>query len=372
MFARKQLTSQHKIKAASAIAISALLFLSVTLAGCNAATSATKSTSTPTPTHTLSQNTTTTSSLPTITDVIAEVNPAVVSIVVGTVSYNFFMQPVPSSDAGSGIIIDSNGYIATNYHVIADATSITVTLTDGRSFNATVVGSDSDTDLAVIKIDGNNLPTASFGKSSTLKVGDWVIAIGNALALEGGSTATVGIVSAVNRTVEESSGTTLYGLIQTDAAINPGNSGGPLIDLSGEVIGINTAKVSSQDVDGIGFAISSDSAKPIIDELIAQGYVSRPYLGVSLSTVTSSVAAWYELDTDTGALIMQIDSTGPAAKAGLKTGDVITAIDGQAINTADDAIQAIHSHNIGDTIQISYYRGNILQSASVKLAENPH
>ena len=365
-------SSQHKkIGAVTAFAVSALLLLSVVISGC---TSATTSAPTPTPTTTPTQTATQTTSysLPSFKSVIDEVEPAVASIVVGTVTYDWWGQSYPSSQAGSGFIIDKWGYIVTNDHVVEGATSITVSIPDGRTFNATLVGTDPDSDLAVIKINGDNLPTVSFGNSSAMSRGNWVLALGNALALDGGPTVTQGIISATGRSIQESSGVTLYDLIQTDAAINPGNSGGPLINLNGEVIGINTAKVSSVDVSGIGFAISSDSAKPVIDELIAQGYVSRPYLGVSLVTVTPAIANYYSLSTDTGALISQIEQNGPAAKAGLMAGDVITAIDGQEITTADDVVTAIDNLSIGDTIQVKFYRGNDLQSAAVTLAENPH
>jgi len=282
------------------------------------------------------------------------------------------MQPVPSEQAGSGIIIDEQGYIVTNNHVVEDGTSITVSLTDGRSFEATLIGTDPSTDLAVIKIDGGNLPTASFGNSSALRVGNWVIAIGNALALEGGPTVTVGVVSAMGRTIEVDSETTLYDLIQTDAAINPGNSGGPLINLQGEVIGINTAKISSVEVSGVGFAISSNSALPVIDELIAKGYVSRPYLGVSLVTVTPAIVTSYDLRVNEGAMIYYMNPGTPASNAGLRPGDVIVGINDTKIQTADDAILAIRNYSVGDTIQVKYYRGSSLQIASVILAEKPH
>ena len=354
-----------KIGVVAAFAVSALLLLAVVISGC---TSATTSAPTSTPTSTQPAS----SSLPSITDVVEQVNPAVVSIVVGTVQYDWFMQPVPSEQAGSGVIIDADGYIITNNHVVQDGTSITVSLTDGRSFDATLVGTDPSTDLAVIKINGDNLPTASFGNSSALRVGDWVVAIGNALALEGGPTVTVGVVSALGRTIEESSDVTLYDLIQTDAAINPGNSGGPLINLNGEVIGINTAKVSSVEVSGVGFAISSNSALPIIDELITKGYVSRPYMGVSLVAVTPTIVRSYDLRVDKGAMIYYLNPGTPASNAGLRPGDVITIFDDIEIETADDVILAIRNHDIGDTIQIKYYRGSSLQIASVTLIEKPH
>jgi serine protease Do len=357
-----------KIKIAFAIT---LIVLSTAIIGCTSSIS-----SSPTPTQTSAPTQTAASpedyNLPSITDVVDQVNPAVVSIVVGTVSYNWFMQPVPSEAAGSGIIIDARGYIITNNHVIQDATSITVSLTDGRSFDATLVGTDPSTDLAVIKINGDNLPTASFGNSSALRVGEWVVAIGNALALEGGPTVTVGVVSAMGRTIEVDSETTLYDLIQTDAAINPGNSGGPLINLNGEVIGINTAKISSVEVSGVGFAISADSALPVIDELITKGYVSRPYLGVSLVTVTPTIVRSYDLRVDKGAMIYYMNPGTPASDAGLRPGDVITVFDDVEIETADDVILAIRNHSVGDTVQIKFYRGSSLQIASVTLIEKPH
>ena len=357
-----------KIKTAFAVTILTLLLATT---ACVASTSsATIPTLTSAPTQTAASPED--YNLPSITDVVDQVNPAVVSIVVGTVSYDWFMQPVPSEQAGSGVIIDTEGHIITNNHVVEGATSITVSLTDGRSFDATLVGTDPSTDLAVIKINGDNLPKAIFGNSSALRVGNWVVAIGNALALEGGPTVTVGVVSALGRTIEESSDVTLYDLIQTDAAINPGNSGGPLINLNGEVIGINTAKISSVEVSGVGFAISADSALPVIDELITKGYVSRPYLGISLVTVTPAIVRSYDLNVDKGALIYYLNPGTPAANAGLRPGDVITVFDDIEIKTADDVILAIRNHSIGDTVQIKYYRGSSLQIASVTLIEKPH
>jgi serine protease Do len=350
--------------------VATLVVLSIAIVGC---TSGTTYSTTPTPTYEATQTVSPGDyNLPTITDVVDNVNPSVVSIVVDTVSYNWFMQPVPSESAGSGVIIDEDGYIVTNNHVVEDSTSITVSLTDGRAFDATLVGTDPSTDLAVIKIDGDNLPTASFGNSSALRIGDWVVAIGNALALEGGPTVTVGVVSAMGRTIQVDSDTTLYDLIQTDAAINPGNSGGPLINLQGEVIGINTAKISSVEISGVGFAISANSALPIIDELITKGYVSRPYLGVSMVTVTPAIVSNYDLRVDKGAMIYYMNPGTPASNAGLRPGDVIVRFDGIEIETADEVIAAILSHSVGDTVQIEYYRDSSLQITSATLTEKPH
>ena len=242
----------------------------VAVVGC-ASPQANYSTPLPSPSPTTASNTTESFSLPSITEVVEAVKPAVVSVMVGTVSYNIFLQPVPTEQAGSGVIIDDRGYIITNNHVVEGAESITVTLTDGRAFDATLTGTDPLTDLAVIKIEGDSLPTVEFSKSSEVEVGEWVVAIGNALALKGGPTVTVGVISALGRTIEAESGWSLYDVIQTDAAINPGNSGGPLINLQGEVVGINTAKISAIDVAGVGFAVSADTASPVVDELINRG-----------------------------------------------------------------------------------------------------
>ena len=347
-----------------------LLLLGLVVIGCNYP-QANSSTPTAVPSPTLTPTPAASQPLPSITEVVEAVKPAVVSIVVGTVSYNIFLQPVPEEKAASGVIIDDRGYIVTNNHVVEGAESITVTLPDGRTFDATLVGRDPLTDLAVIKIDGDNLPTATFGSSSELRVGQWVVAIGNALALPGGPTVTVGVVSALGRTIREESGVTLYDVIQTDAAINPGNSGGPLVNLEGEVVGINTAKVTAVEVSGVGFAVSADTARPVVAELIEKGYVSRPYLGVSLVTVTPAIARSYDLATEEGAMIYQVVAGTPADIAGLRAKDVIIALDGDKVTTADDVVLAIRAHEIGDRIEITYLRGHKEITTSATLVERP-
>jgi serine protease Do len=204
--------------------------------------------------------------LPSISQVVARVKPAVVAIDVELIVYNFFGRPMMTSGAGSGWIIDTNGYIVTNNHVVEDAQTISITLEDGRVFPAQKVASDSANDLAVVKIDASGLPVINLGDSSLLTVGDWVVAIGNSLGL--GTSATAGIVSALNVSLIDSSGETHQGLIQTDAAINPGNSGGPLVDMAGEVIGINSAKIAEIGVEGMGYAISINKALPVIQSLM--------------------------------------------------------------------------------------------------------
>ena len=343
-----------------------ILGLGLAVAGCAAPAA---STPTPTPSPTASAPPVT--SLPSITEVVEAVKPAVASIVVGAVGYNIFLQPVPEEKAGSGVIVDDRGYIITNNHVVEGAESIAVTIPDGRSFDATIVGTDPLTDLAVIKITGDDLPTASFGDSDSLFPGEWVVAIGNALGLTGGPTVTVGVVSAMGRTIQGQTGVTLYDVIQTDAAINPGNSGGPLINLRGDVIGINTAKVSAVEVSGVGFAVSSNTARAVIEELIEEGHVHRPYFGVSVMTVTPAIARNYDLATDEGAMITFVVDGSPADSAGLTPGDVIIRFGDEPIVSADDAVLAIRAHEVGERVEITYMRGSSQRTASATLIERP-
>jgi serine protease Do len=291
-------------------------------------------------------------------ELVEKVGPAVVSIVTETVSSNWFWQAVPETGAGTGIIISSDGYIVTNNHVVDGAQKVTVTLSDGKTFEATKVYSDSQTDLAVVQINASDLPYLRFLDSSLeqLSVLDPVVAVGNALALEGGPTWTAGVVSNLGRSIEEDTGVVLNDLIQTDAAINSGNSGGPLVNMAGQVVGINTAIASS--AENIGFAISTDTIIPVVQSLITEGKVVRPWLGVQMMTVTSTVKYYYNLSVDKGALITRVTSGSPADKAGLRAGDVITDIDNGDISTAEDLSSAIGSHQIGDQVKIVYCRGS--------------
>ncbi len=304
-------------------------------------------------------------------ELVAEVAPAVVSIVVETVAYNWFWQAVPQTGAGSGIIISPDGYIVTNNHVVEGANKVTVTLSDGSTFEATIVGSDAQTDLAVVKIDVGNLSYLHFLNNSLeqLNVLDSVVAVGNALALPGGPTWTTGVVSNLGRSIEEETGVVLNDIIQTDAAINAGNSGGPLLNTAGQVVGINVAIASN--AENIGFAISTDTAIPVVESLIAEGKVNRPWLGVQVTTVTSTIQHYYNLAINAGAIITNVTSGGPADKAGLRAGDVITRIDDEDISTAAELTSAIGSRQIGDQVEIVYYRGNAQQTANATLEESP-
>jgi serine protease Do len=306
---------------------------------------------------------------PDFVSVIAEVRPSVVAITTEVPGYDIFGGSFTQQGAGSGWILDKDGLIVTNNHVVEGAKNITVTLEDGRTFSAESVHTDPVADLAIVKIKAQNLPALRIGDSSKLHVGEWVVAIGNSLGM--GISATKGIVSAVGVSLSISPGETLYDLIQTDAAINPGNSGGPLVNLLGEVVGINSAKVAQVGVEGMGYAISVKEAKPIIDQLIKNGYVIRPYLGVSLYTVDQFVAFRYELAANKGVLVTQVGPGSPADKAGIMQGDVITAIEDKEINDASGLMQAINSYQIGQKVKINYWRGKAQNTTYATLAESP-
>ncbi|MBI4300244.1 MAG: trypsin-like peptidase domain-containing protein [Chloroflexi bacterium] len=324
---------------------------------------------TPAPTNTPSAKIDISTSFPNIRKVTEEVRPAVVSIFVRTVSTNFFLQAVPQEGAGSGVIFDKAGFIVTNNHVVEGATKMDVVLPDGRSFSGTLIGRDPTTDLAVVKIDGQNLPIAPLGDASKMQIGDWVVAIGNALGLEGGPTVTQGVISALNRTIAANSSSSLENLIQTDAAINPGNSGGPLVNLDGEVIGINTAIISQ--AQGIGFAISINSAKPIIQELQEKGKIVRPWIGISLVAVTPSIASQLGLSVEEGILVMDVLRGGPADTAGLRRGDIITEVEGKKMKASRDLTDLISSHKVGDKIEATYMRSGKSAKVTVTLGERP-
>jgi serine protease Do len=287
------------------------------------------------------------------------------------VSYNWFWQPVPQTGAGSGIIISPDGYIVTNNHVVEDANKVTVTLSNGSTYEATIIGTDAQTDLAVVKIDAGNLDYLHFLSDSLeqLSVLDSVVAVGNALALPGGPTWTLGVVSNLGRSIELDTGAVLNEIIQTDAAINAGNSGGPLVNMAGQVVGINVAIASN--AENIGFAISTDTAVPVVQSLITEGRVVRSWLGVEVTTVTSAIQHYYNLSVDAGTLVTSVTNDSPADKAGLRAGDVITKIDDEDIGTSEELVSAVGSHLIGDHVEIVYYRGNVQKVAIAALEESP-
>ena len=306
-------------------------------------------------------------SLPSISDLVHEVEPAVVSIAVESVSRGMFFD-FNDENAGTGVVIRPDGYIVTNYHVIQGAHAIKVTLSNGDTYDATVIGYDRVTDLAALKIEAADLATVTMGDSDDIEVGDWVVALGNALALKGGPTVTLGIVSARGRTITTERGE-LYGLIQTDAAINDGNSGGPLINLQGEVVGINTAMLRR--AQGIGFAVGSTTAQPIIDTLIQHGRVVRPLIGLTGADVTPSRANRFGLTADEGIIVTRMTLDGPAYSAGIRVGDVITKLND--IPTPDMAtfLTLLWTFDVGQDIQAEYIRENEFGIATITLAERP-
>jgi serine protease Do len=307
--------------------------------------------------------------LPTIADVVAKVKPSVVAIDTEVVTYDIFSRPSTEQGAGSGWIINEDGIIVTNNHVVQGAETVTVTLSDDRVFTAETIRTDTLSDLAVVKINARNLPAAPVGDSSRLRVGDWVVTIGNPLGL--GISAKEGIVSRLNVPLSVSSGQTLYDLIETSAAINPGNSGGPLVNMAGEVIGITSAKIATVGVEGLGYAININASVPIIEELVTAGYVVWPWLGVVLYTVDQGLALRYGLAVDKGALVTEIAQNSPVDKAGIKPGDVIVTFGDKEITSQEDLIQAIHSSQIGTGIEITFWRGDSKNTTTAVLIERP-
>jgi len=301
--------------------------------------------------------------------VVAKVRPSVVSIDVKMTTYDIFNQPYTAQAAGSGWIIDASGVIVTNNHVVENAKEINITLSDGRTFPYVTVSTDPVTDLAVVKINATGLPAAKLGDSSQLKVGQMVAAIGNALGE--GISMTGGWVSQLGVSMTNEQGITLYDLIKTDAAINPGNSGGPLVDTAGDVIGITSAKLVGSSIEGVGYAISMNSAMPIIQDLITKGYTVRPWFGVSMQSVSASLASRYRLSVNKGAIVATVTRGSPAAAAGLKQLDVIVAIGDKEVNNLEDAIQGIRSSTIGKPITVVYWRDNNKYTASITPAETP-
>ncbi|NQT27016.1 Do family serine endopeptidase [candidate division KSB1 bacterium] len=286
-------------------------------------------------------------------------------------------EKIPQGGMGSGFIISEDGYILTNNHVVGEADELLVELPDKRQFEAKIVGTDPLTDVAVIKIDGDNLPVARLGNSESIEIGEWVLAMGNPLGLS--STVTAGIVSALNRNIhiiedkEASRSRGSYALenfIQTDAAINRGNSGGPLVDLSGQVIGINTAIASGTGFyAGYGFAIPMNLAKKVMNDLITQGFVTRAYLGIGMLEVSENEAEYYGLNNVRGARIDQVIEDGPAEKAGLKKLDIILKVDSKEITEPSDVQSYIAMKTPGDEVSITVLRDKKEKVIKAKLGK---
>ena len=279
-------------------------------------------------------------------------------------------DPTPQEGTGSGFIIDAQGYIMTNNHVVRDAQKLSVRLLDGRIFNARVIGSDSTTDVALIKIEprGEPFPTVTIGSADNLRVGDWVIALGNPLGLD--FTVTAGIVSAQGRDLDRGgSRINLQSFIQTDAAINPGNSGGPLVDLYGRVIGMNTAISGSSRFIGYGFAVPIDLAKRVTDDLRQYGYVRRPRIGVTIAPVSSADAEVYGMNVIRGAHVQTVDPGMPAAKAGIQMGDVILAVNEHQIQSSNDLTTYLARFQPGQRVKFTIWRDRASKTVDVQLGE---
>lgn len=306
-----------------------------------------------------------------------KVLPSIVGISVKYNVNNVFGRSSSAEASGSGIIVSNDGYILTNNHVvnssssssyyqITEATSIKVTLYgDETEYDAKIVGSDSQTDLAVIKIEKDNLTAAELGDSDSVQVGEFAMAIGNPLGLQ--SSISAGIISATNRKVDDSETGLTYNLIQTDAAINSGNSGGALVNADGKVIGINTLKLSGTGIEGIGFAIPINSTIDVYQKLIKDGKIKRPSIGIAGIDITEEMSKQYNLNV--GVYVKSVDSFSAAEKAGLKVGDVITGIDGKTIKTIDELNEVKNSHNIGDTVTLKVFRDNKEQEIKLTLQE---
>lgn len=291
-------------------------------------------------------------------EVYASTVNSVVSInTTATAGTNIFGQTVETASAGSGFIISSDGYIVTNYHVVKGATSVKVTLYSGDTYDATVIGGDSDYDVAVIKINASGLPAVTLGNSADVNVGDTVLAIGNPLG-ELTFSMSQGIVSCCDRAINVDG--TPFNMIQVDASINPGNSGGPLVNLYGEVVGIVSAKYSSYSnttVEGLGFAIPISDVRAIITDIIENGQVTgKAYLAIKAGTMTEQMAAQYDIDITEGVFVYSTESGGAGEKAGLQLGDVITKLNDTTITSMTDLTMAKKGYKAGDTVTLTVYR----------------
>jgi S1-C subfamily serine protease len=301
-------------------------------------------------------------------EVVRRVLPAVVNV------QSDIGQPGRTPE-GTGFIIDPDGIVVTNYHVVERAFEIDIVTNEGERLEARAIGGDFAADLAVLKVDAEDLPTVPLGDSDQLRLGQDVVALGFALGLEGGPSVTTGIVSGLGRTIDAGGDgvqtRTYEDVIQTDAAINPGNSGGPLVDLRGRVVGINTAGVGAGAAENIGFAIAINRARPVIDHAIEDPEGPAPLLGVSTQTVTPSIAAQLDLSVDEGVLVRALPAGGPAAGAGIEVGDVIVAVAGEEITDNDSLQERLLEHEPDEQVEVTVVRGTETLTVEVTLAVRP-
>ena len=309
-----------------------------------------------------------------VTQAVEKIGPAVVTVVSDLPDQTGFFGTIPGGQAsGSGIILSDKGYIVTNNHVVDGGQAFHVVFQTGEELTATLVGSDKFSDLAVLKVDGDMPAIAVLGNSDTLRPGETAIAIGSPLG-DFKNSVTVGVVSATGRNLDTGDGYQLEGLLQTDAAINEGNSGGPLVNLAGEVVGINTMIIrgsnSSTTVEGLGFSIPSNNVKVISAQIIANGYVSRPNVGIRYQPINPGISSRYNLPVQWGVYISDIIADSPADKAGLQVGDIITQLGGIPIDETHPYLNTLYSFSPGQELEIQFFRNNQLQTVSLVLTES--
>lgn len=304
----------------------------------------------------------------TIPEISAKVGPSVVEVTTEAVTTNRFFGEYVESGAGSGVIISADGYLVTNHHVVSGASQVRVRLSDGTEYDAKVVGSDSKTDIAVLKIDATGLTPVVVGDSDALQVGEFVLAVGNPLGRLGG-TVTDGIISALDRDVTVNNES--MHLLQMNAAVSPGNSGGGLFNDRGELIGIVNAKSAESEAEGLGFAIPSNTAISVAEELINNGYVTgRPAMGVTVINITDAQTAYQYGVNQAGVYVQSVNSGSPAERAGLQPGDRFIGIDGSAVSTTSDITSILGEHAVGDTIEVQIVRDSQIVTVSLTLAES--
>ncbi len=300
---------------------------------------------------------------------VQDVKPAVVFLSVQVEATGPFGMPEEQEGVGSGVIIDQEGFVLTNNHVIAGARTIDVVLPDGRSFEGTVVGRSPERDLAIVDIaTDDELPVAELGQSDNLRIGQSVVAIGNALGLPGGPTVTTGVVSALGRTIEVGQGMPpMENLVQTDAAINPGNSGGPLINLNGEVVGINTARI--QQAEGIGFAVGVDTARQFVQQVVEQE--PQPFIGITGLDLSPALAQQHNLPADRGILIVEVAPGSPADEADVQRSDILQGMNGTEIETVQQLQGELEDYEPGDEVTLQINRDGSEIEISLTLGESP-
>ncbi len=312
----------------------------------------------------------------TVTQAVQKVGPAVVTVV-GTIpgQTTFFGQTGDQTVSGSGFFVSDQGYIITNNHVVEGTTDVTIVLSNGSQEKATVVGTDPYNDIAVLKSSGKVPAVATLGNSDTLRPGESAIAIGSPLG-DFKNTVTVGVISATGRSIDTGQGYQIEGLIQTDAAINQGNSGGPLVNLAGQVVGINTLIVrntgSGAVAEGLGFAIPIDTAQAVASQIISKGYFSHPYLGIAYQPITPEIAGAYNLPVQWGVYVTKVASNSPGSQAGLQTGDIITQVGDVVLDATHSYLNTLYTHKAGDQVLLTVIRNGQTLQLTVTLGEASH